>query len=438
MIGRAARRCLLGDCATHEKRGHSGRVIVGPVTEPTLVDLTDESLRADPYPRYARLRESDPVTRVRLADGRPAWLVTRYDDVLAAMQDYERFSNRHLLAQSKPLPELSPRAVEAMSLFSELMSSNDPPQHTRLRERVASALSPPLIERQRDTIQARADELLDAVAERAPHVDLIADYAFLLPVSVVMTLLGIPLADRDDIRRWSKTLVSFDYSPEGAEKLADAAGSFIAYVRELLDEKRRHPRDDLLTAVLHERDGAELTEQQYLAMIFQLIFAGHETTTHLIGNGILALLDHPDEYARLQADPGLVKLAVDEFLRYDGPVEMRPRRATVASEIRGVSIAKDDALLLCLASANRDPEHFEDPDELDVGRTPNHHIAFGRGIHTCFGAPLARLEGQIAIATLLQRLPNLRLAVPREELAWRPSGLYLRGLEALPLLFGNA
>lgn len=404
------------------------------------IDLRDQSLRADPYPTYARLREEEPVAQVTLPDGRAAWLLTRYDDVMEVLHDHERFSNRHLVSQRKELPELSPRATEAMSLFAEIMSSNDPPEHTRLRTRVASALTPPLIARQRSTIQARADELLDAVEERAHRtgdrrMDLIADYAFLLPVTVIMTLLGIPIADRDDIRRWSKTLVTFDYSPEGAEKLADDAASFIAYVRQLLEDKRRAPRDDLLTAVLNESRGEELTEPQYLAMIFQLIFAGHETTTHLIGNGILALLDHPDQIAKLQADPGLVKPAVDEFLRFDGPVELRPRRAAVDTEIRGVTIRKDDAVVLSLAAANRDPDQFENPDDLDVARFDNRHISFGRGIHTCFGAPLARLEAQIAIATLLQRLPDLRLAVPRDELTWRPSGLHLRGLESLPVSF---
>jgi cytochrome P450 len=410
------------------------------VANHTQVDLSDPSLRADPYPMYARLREEEPVARVALPDGRPAWLITRYDDVMEVLHDHERFSNRHLVAQSKPLPQLSPRAVEAMSLFSEIMSSNDPPEHTRLRARVASALTPPLIERQRDTIQSRADELLDAVEERARltgerRMDLIADYAFLLPVTVIMTLLGIPIEHREDIRRWSKTLVSFDYSAEGAERLADAAGSFVDYVRGLLEDKRRTPRDDLLSGVLRERVGDDLSEQQYLAMIFQLIFAGHETTTHLVGNGMLALLERPDQFAKLLADPALVRPAVDEFLRYDGPVELRPRRAAVDTEIRGVAIEKDDAIVLCLAAANRDPEHFENPEELDVARFDHRHIAFGRGIHTCFGAPLARLEGEIAIATLLRRMPGLRLAVARDELAWRPSGLHLRGLEALPLEF---
>lgn len=410
------------------------------MTQTTQLDLSDPALRANPFPAYARLRETEPVARVTLPDGRQAWLVTRYDDVAAIFHDHERFSNRHLPAQNAPLPPLSPRAQAALALFSDIMSSNDPPEHTRLRTRVAAALTPPLIEAQRGTIQARADELLDAVEERARatgerSMDLVADYAFALPVTVIMTLLGIPLEDRDDIRRWSKTLVSFDYSPEGAERLADDVGSFIDYVRALLEDKRRHPREDLLTRVLNEEAGEELTERQYLAMIFQLIFAGHETTTHLIGNGTLALLDHPDQLARLRAEPGLVKSAVEEFLRYDGPLELRPRRAAVDTEIRGVPVARDDAIVLCVAAANRDPEHFERPDDLDVGRNDSSHLAFGRGIHTCFGAPLARLEGQIAFATLLRRTPDFRLAVPRDELVWRPSGLHLRGLEALPLAF---
>lgn len=408
--------------------------------EQTTVDLRDEALRRDPYSAYARLREEDPVAPVELADGRTAWLVTRYDDVMAVMHDHERFSNRHIVAQSEPLPDLSPRAAEAMSLFTEVMSSADPPKHTRLRIRVAHALTPPLIRRQGPTIQARADELLDAIEARAERtavrrMDLIADYAFLLPVTVIMTLLGIPITDRDDLRRWSEALVQFDFSPEGAERLADDIGSFIAYVRGLLDEKRRHPVDDLLSDVLRQREGEELTDLQYVGIIFQLIFAGHDTTTHLIGNGVLALLEHPSQLAKLRADPTLAKRAVDEFLRYDGPVELRPRRAAVDTEICGVTIHKDEPVLLCLAAANRDPEHFSDPDDLDIARPDNRHVAFGRGIHTCFGAPLGRLEAQMAISTLLRRMPDLRLAVPREKLTWRTNGMYLRGLESLPLLF---
>jgi len=412
------------------------------ITKPE-VDLFDPDFNANPHPTYRRLRSEAPVCRVPLPDRREAWLVTRYDDVLSVLRDQTRFSTRAMLSQTGELPELSPGARNVMSLFDLFMSSNDPPDHTRLRTLVQRAFTPRLIGSLRPYIENLANELLDAVEKRVvetgePTMDLIADFAFPLPVTVIMRLLGIPLQDRDNLRRWSNALVKFDRSPRSAEALAPEVGEFIDYVRTLLDSKRRRdPHDDLLTALVSQGGEGSLTELELVSMTFGLIFSGHETTTHLVGNGVLSLLDHPAELAKLGANPSLIARAVEELLRYDGPVEVRRRLATTDVDLDGVPISRGSLVLLSVAAANRDPAHFPHPEELDIARLENPHLAFGRGIHACLGASLARLEAQIAVTTLLRRMPSLALAVPHERLNWRPSGLHLRGLKALPLRFSS-
>jgi cytochrome P450 len=410
------------------------------VAQAGQIDLLDPDFNANPYPTYAKLRSEAPVCRMRLPDGRNAWLITRYDDVAAILQDHERFSNRAMLSQVTELPELSPRAQDVMSLFALIMSSADPPDHTRLRKLVQRAFAPRLVESLRPYIQELADNLLDAVEERARRsgerkMDLIADYAFPLPAAVIMKLLGVPSEDRENIRRWSEPLMRFDRSPESAEALAPEVGVFIDYVRALLESKRRNPSDDLLTGLVHEEHGDKLTEMELVSLTFQLIFAGHTTTSHLIGNGTLALLTHPEQFEKLKADPSLIKTAVEELLRYDAPQQLRARLAVTDVEIGSVTIRRGEVVLLAFASGNHDSEHFETPEELNIARPDNQHLSFGLGIHRCFGVPLARLEGQIAIGTLVGRMPNLKLAVPPEELRWPLSGLHQRGLAALPVTF---
>jgi cytochrome P450 len=381
------------------------------------------------------------ISRTMLPDGREAWLVRKYADVVRILQDHERFSNRAMLTQAGPMPELSPGARDVMSLFALIMSSNDPPDHTRLRRLVQQVFTPRLVEGLRPYVQQLADELLDVVDECAARtgewaMDVIADYAFPLPVTVIMNLIGVPVEDRDDIRRWSTALTRFDRSPESAEALAPEVGEFIEYVRNLLEKKRQSPADDLLSHLVKaEEHGDSLSELELVSMTFQLIFAGHETTTQLIGNGTFLLLTHPDQLEKLKAEPALVRSAVDEFLRYEGPVELRARRAVADVEVDGEAVRNGDVVLLSFAAANCDPDRFESPDELDIARKDNPHLAFGRGIHSCFGSPLARLEGEIAIATLLRRMPNIRLAVAPADVPRRPSGLHLRGVSALPVTF---
>lgn len=406
------------------------------------LDLVDPAFKADPYPTYARLRTEGPAARVRLPDGRDGWLFTRYDDVDAILKDHVRFTNRSFLGQVDEGPELPAHVRGVYMLFNEIMLGKDPPEHTRLRGLVQRAFTPRLVEALRPNIQRLADEFLDRVEARAAAgggrtMDLIADYAFPLPVTIIMDLLGIPHGDRADIHRWSTALAAFDGSVELAERIAPEVDAFIDYLRDLSLAKRRDPGDDLLTALVDVDDeGDLLSDEDLLAMVYVLIFAGHETTLHLIGNGTLALLTHPGEMEKLRADPSLIRGAVEELLRYDPSVEIpRARIAREDLEVGGARVCRGEVVLTAIAGANRDPARFDHPDQVDICREDNRHLSFGKGIHACVGASLARMEGQIAIGTLVRRMPGLRLAVPRESLTWRPGGIFLRGLSALPVTF---
>jgi cytochrome P450 len=403
--------------------------------QPPRVDLFDPAFKADPYPTYSELRSSAPVHRVTLPDGRGVWLITRYEDVLAVFKD-ERFVKNwrkvltpEQLAQIPPIPEV-------MEPLSKNMLDADPPDHGRLRALVSKAFTPRLIEHMRPRVQEIADTLLDAVQDRG-EMDLIDDYAFPLPISVIAELLGVPAEDRNSFREWSDAAVSGDTSREHLEKvLIPHMQAFTGYLRQLFEEKRKNPAEDLVSALVRaEEAGDKLSEDELLGMVFLLLVAGHETTVNLIGNGVLALLQHPDQLEKLRADPSLIKDAVEELLRYDGPVETSTERfASEDVRIGDTVIPRGEMVLVVIAAAERDPERFSDPDALDITRSDNKHLAFGKGIHHCLGAPLARMEGQIAVATLLHRMPELRLKGSPEALSWR-SGMVLRGLQGLPVEF---
>lgn len=408
---------------------------------PIEIDLLDPVFKANPYPTYARLRSEAPAVRVTLPDQRQGWLFTRYKDVEAILMDHKRFTTRSFLGQVEGV-ELPPHVQGVYMLFNEIMLGKDPPEHTRLRNLVSKAFTVRLVEQLRPTVHRIANQLLDAAEERARasgerRMDLIRDYAFPIPVTIILDLLGIPHEDRQNIRRWSTTLASFDGSLSRAEKIAPDVNAFIEYLKDLVETKRKNPRDDLLTGLVQvEEAGDRLSEADLLAMVYVLIFAGHETTLHLIGNGMLALLTHAGQFEKLKTDPSLVESAVEELLRFDPSVEIpRARLAREDVEVGGITVRRGEVVLVAIASANRDPKRFEIPEELNICRKDNRHLAFGRGIHSCIGVHLARLEGQIAIGTLVRRMPNLKLAVWPEELKWRPGGIFLRGLSALPVCF---
>jgi cytochrome P450 len=316
------------------------------------------------------------------------------------------------------------------------MLDADPPDHTRLRALVSKAFTPRLIERMRPRVQEIADALLDVVQDRG-KMDLIDDYAFPLPITVIAELLGVPAEDRNRFREWSDAAVSGDTSREYLERvLIPHMQAFTDYLRAMFEEKRENPEEDLVSALVRaEEAGDKLGEDELVGMVFLLLVAGHETTVNLIGNGVLALLQHPDQLESLRENPSLIKPAVEELLRYDGPVETSTERFAREDVAVGERvIPKGEMVLVVIAAADHDPERFPVPDALDLTRPDNKHLAFGKGIHHCLGAPLARMEGQTAINTLLRRMPDLRLKGTSHSLSWRP-GMVLRGLKGLPVEF---
>jgi cytochrome P450 len=403
--------------------------------QPPRVDLFDPAFKADPYPTYSELRSSTPVHRITLPDGRGVWLITRYDDVLAVLKDGRFVKNWRKVLTPEQLTQIPP-IPEVMEPLTTNMLDTDPPDHERLRALVSKAFTPRLIERMRPRVQVIADALLDAVQDRG-EMDLIDDYAFPLPITVIAELLGVPAEDRNSFREWSDAAVSGDASQEYMEKvLMPHMQAFTDYLGRMFEEKRKNPGEDLISALVRaEEAGDKLSESELLGMVFLLLVAGHETTVNLIGNGVLALLQRPDQLEKLRDDPSLIKPAVEELLRYDGPVETSTERfASEDVPIGETVIPKGEMVLVVIAAADRDPERFPDPDTLDITRSENRHLAFGKGIHHCLGAPLARMEGQIAISTLLRRMPALRLKGSANALSWRP-GMVLRGLRGLPVEF---
>ncbi|MFD9103637.1 cytochrome P450 [Streptomyces virginiae] len=398
---------------------------------PVLLPYADQDFLADPFPLYGKLREDGPVRRVVVAGGLDAWLVTRYEDGLAALSDprlssdVRDASDPRLLAQ---LPE-----TERESMLSNMLRS-DLPDHTRLRRLVSKAFTARRVAQMRPRIQAITDGLLDGIVP-AGRADLVADFALPLPVTVIGELLGVPVDDQHDFQRWTDRMIMRGAEPPDPAVVNEAWQHMRAYVTDLIRAKRTHPGDDLLSGLITARDEeARLSEDELIAMVFLLLAAGYITTVNLISGGIAMLLAHPDQLDLLRSDPELLGSAVEEFLRYDGPVSPGIARfAREDVEIAGVTVPRGATVLIASAIADRDPARFPDPDRLDITRPDNAHLAFGHGVHYCLGAPLARLEGLIAIGTALHRLPGLALAVPPDEIRWRPGGL--RGPLSLPVTF---
>ena len=390
-------------------------------------------VHANPYPMYVRLREEDPVHWSALME---AWVLTRYADIVAVLTD-SRFSANRRQAQNRFAQEAK-KVVEEFGPFgrTQTMLTSDPPLHTRLRRLVSKAFTPRMVKGLRPRIQQIVDELLDAVRDSG-RMDLIRDMAYPLPVIVIAEMLGIPPQERDQFKRWSDeiaaTLGGPFTPPEVLERARKSANELADYFRGVIEERRREPAEDLISGLITaEEQGQILSEDEMLATAMLLLVAGNETTTNLIGNGTLALLRNPDQLRRLQDDPSLIPTAVEELLRYDGPVQGTGRVSMEDLEIEGRPVKTGQVVFCVLGSANRDPAQFENPDELDITRQPNEHIAFGDGIHSCLGAPLARAEGQIAFQTLLRRFPNLRLEIDNPQ--WGGSFI-LRGLKSLPISF---
>jgi cytochrome P450 PksS len=394
------------------------------------IKLGSREFKADPFPYYARLRTEQPVCSVDLTlipGIRKAWLVTRYDDVVAVLKD-SRFAKSREHSAKKPWLPAFAKPLERNML------DLDEPDHGRLRTLVHKAFTPAMVERLAERIQKIADELLDAVEPKG-QMDLLRDYALPLPLTVIAELLGIPSADRNRFHRWSKAAIRTPSAFNIARALP-SMWAFMRYFRQLFRDLRIAPREGLLTALVQvEEAGDRLSEDELLGMAVLLVIAGHETTVNLIASGTLALLEHPDQMEWLRGNPALIETAVEELLRFSNPLETATTRFTREDvAIGGATIPRGALVMAVLASANRDERQFDHPDTLDLTRANNRHVAFGLGVHFCLGAPLARLEGQIAINTSLRRFPNLRLAVPVKSLRWRATPV-LRGLEALPVRF---
>jgi cytochrome P450 len=401
----------------------------------TQIALSDPQFKANPYPVFARLRTEAPVCQVRFARNRPAltWLVTRYDDVVSILRDPRISSDRRRnISGRKPI-----RMRVLYSIFGPIidnMLGSDEPDHTRLRTLVHKGFTQKRVEELRN----RIDSLTHELAAKLPGnttFDLVSDYALPIPTTIIAEMLGVPVSDRERFRRWSDALLqSSATSWTGMIGNTPKFFAFMNYIRDLIEQRRRDPKADLISALVGvEEAGDKLTKDELLSMVLLLLIAGYETTVNVIATGTLALLDNPEQLLRLRAKPELIPSAVEELLRYYTPIDFATYRwAHDDIPIAGVHMKKGDNVMAAISSANRDEAQFASPDTLDIARDPNRHIAFGQGIHYCLGAFLARLEAQIAFATLIEHCPALHLAVPRDQIQWRES-LLLRGLEQLPL-----
>lgn len=399
------------------------------MTAEPLTDLVDlaalgESFTRDPYPVYAELRALGPVHRVLIPEGTPAWLVVGYE------------AGRELLADqrlSKDWRKASPTLGVGKVSSGTSMLGSDAPAHTRLRKLVTREFTPRRMEQLAPRVQALTDEMLDAMlAGPGRAADLVEALSFPLPMAVICELLGVPFLDRRAFRQWSNSAVS-SLDPE---ERGSATASMTAYIAELIRHKRADPGDDLMSALIHtaDDDGDRLSGDELVGMAWVLLVAGHETTAGLISNAVLALLGHPEQLAALRSDFGLIDNAVEETLRYDGPVETPTYRFTTEPlDVGGTVIpGGGELVLVAMADANRDPARYPDPGRFDIRRDARGHVAFGHGIHYCLGAPLARIEARIAIASLLRRCPGLRLDADPSTLPWR-TGMLIRGPLSLPV-----
>src|SRR6267378_354715 len=403
--------------------------------EPVFFNPLDPEAHADPYPQYRRLREHAPMLRGPLG----YWVLSRYADIAAVLRD-PRFGvgvdeASLMLAMTQDGP-----GVATMVELSRWMLFRDPPDHTRLRGLVSKAFTPRALEAVRPRVVEIVNRLIDDLADPAAggdEVDLIADLALPLPVTVISELLGLPIEDQAQAREWAEAIAqALDpiVTQEQAVRADRAVKELAAYIGGVVARRRREPSPDLISRLIEAEDGGgHLSEAELISTVGLLFGAGHETTRNLIGNGMLALLRNPDEMQRLRDDPALIRSAVEELLRYDSPVQIAGRGARADVVIGGEHVAAGEPLMLLVGAANRDPARFPDPDRLDVGRADVKMLSFGGGIHFCLGAMLARTEAQIAIGTLLARVPHLELAT--DDLEWRPH-ITLRGLSSLPVNVG--
>jgi cytochrome P450 len=388
----------------------------------------------NPLAHFAWMRAEAPVSLAVIPDSWPAWFVTDYTEARAALADPRLVKDIRKMAQAQQ----GRTAATGPDFLSTNLLNVDPPDHTRLRRLVLKAFTSRRIAALRPRVEEITSSLLDTIADGAAggagSVDLLQAFAFPLPVTVICELLGVPAIDQEQFGAWAHAVVAIE---ETQDALQEAVAAMSGYFTSLLAAKRRSPLGDLLSALVTARDDDEsLSEFELIALVYLLLTAGHETTVNLIANGVLALLTHPAELARLRDDPALLPSAVEELLRYAGPLNHATERFTLEpTEIGGVTIPANKLVICATSAANHDPARFPDPGRLDLGRDATGHVAFGHGIHYCLGAPLARMEAEVAFGALLSRFPRLSLTVPVTELRWRPSS-FVHGLESLPVRLG--
>jgi cytochrome P450 len=395
-------------------------------------EMATLKFRQDPYPMYARMRREHPVYR----SSRGIWYLTRYADVDAALRDVRLSKDRERMRRWYAQRNGTDAVGRLQERLGRSMLHADPPDHTRLRKPVSKAFTARQVNGLRPRIEEIADELLGVALAVGPTMDVITALAYPLSITVICELLGVPLSDRARIRAWSRQLVNQSevvHTVETIQRIERAVEEFVDYLTNLARKRRAEPADDLMSALVAVQDcGDRFTDDELISTCFLLLVAGHETTINLVGNSMLALLRHPGQLRRLRQDPALIRSAIEELLRYDGTVQITTRIVKGEVEIDGQTLSDGEAVFPVLGAANRDPDQFADPDRLDLGRIDNRHLSLSNGPHFCLGAPLARLEGEIAIGTLVRRLPRLRLDT--DTLEWRPSP-GLRGLEALPVAY---
>lgn len=396
-------------------------------------DFNTPEFRADPYKVYARLRQTDPIVQMKTRRAN-SWVVTRYEDVTAILKD-PRFCN-----DSRKLTPESERREDAwwmpklLTGFRSTMLSLDDPDHRRVRDTVHRAFTPRMIEQLREQVEVVSAQLLDEMAQQ-PQVDLIEAYALPIPLTVISNMLGVPQRDRLKFHKWSSAFIeSISGDMRGLLWRMPMMIQMVGFFRRLIALRKREPGDDLLSRLVTDENIEErLSDEELISLVFLLLLAGHETTINLIGTGTLSLLQFPDQMRLLREKPELMDSAIEELLRFGNPIDRSaPRFAREDVQMGGKVIPKGSIMWLSFLSANRDETVFANPDVLDITRQPNKHLAFGNGVHYCLGAPLARLEGKIALQGLLERFPNMRLAVPETQLQWRQA-LNVRGLKALPI-----
>jgi pimeloyl-[acyl-carrier protein] synthase len=393
-----------------------------------------EGKLADPYPLYHRLRSEDPV---HWSERFSSWLVTRYSDVSLVLRDPRLSANRTGVFMGQLPPAIASGLEPLHQHLQTWLSNSDPPRHTRLRSLVSKAFTPKLVEGMRGQIQGIVDTLLESVQSKN-QMDIILDLAYPLPAAVISDMLGVPVKDREQFKQWAEDIMAFTGGgalalPRIAAKAQKSLFEMYDFFGKLMRERRSQPQADLISVLTSvEEQGDVLGEEDLIGLCDQLLTAGHDTTRNLIGNGMLALLHNTDQLDKLRSDPSLILSAVEELLRFDSPLQRQTRVAKEDFELDGKQISKGQPVLAMLGAANRDPSQFSDPDSLDICRRNNGHLAFGSGIHYCLGAPLSRLEGHIAINTIVRRFPSIRLADCALE--WREN-MSVRGLKSLPCVF---